>query len=73
MSPSELCEKKEQADLVLRAVRDAGCCVLRVVKGDHWRLMMINGSACPPYLRQKLIELQPYVMILLREICYDTE
>ena len=72
MSPVEMeCKKLEAFDLICQ-VRERGCCILRVVRGDHWRLMLINGSAVPHYMRQKLVELQPYVMILLREICYDT-
>jgi hypothetical protein len=55
----------------MHAVRDAGGLVLRVPQGDRWKLILVNGHRVPRYLIQQLIELQPYVMILLREICYD--
>jgi hypothetical protein len=71
MSPVEAECKKLEAWDAMQKVRQAGGCLLRIHEGRGWRMRLYNGRGVPHYLKQQLVELQPYVMILLREICYD--
>jgi hypothetical protein len=56
------------AEWCLRDIRRHGGVVLRVVDGDRWRLHILNGWKVPTELKFRALELQPYVMMILRKM-----
>lgn len=59
------------AAYVLGEVRRHGGLVLRVKDGGQWRLQMWNGTNVPTSLKFRLLELQPFVMVLLRKLAAE--
>ena len=52
----------------LSSVRQQGGLVLRLPDGDKWRLQMWNGAQVSTELKFRLLELEPFVMVLLRKL-----
>lgn len=57
---------------VLSECRHYGGIVLRFKDGDKWRLHMLNGAAVPTRLKFRLLELEPWVMVLLRRLAAES-
>ena len=68
MKVDELDARVMVAAEALRAARKAGALVLRVWDGHIWHLRIWNGAAIPLGVRRQLLNLTPYVFILLAEL-----
>ena len=70
MTVTELHNGKIAAGECLAAIREHGGFVLRVpdTVANCWRLRMWNGASVPTELKFRLLELQPFVFVLLREL-----
>lgn len=73
MTTEELQLGKLSAALALYNCRTAGALVLRVYDGDRWRLQLYNAGGVPKELIFTLLELEPFVLVLLKELAMGRE
>lgn len=73
MTVAELHEAKIDAAYALHACRSLGALVLRVHDGHAWRLQLYHASAVPRETIFHLLELEPVVMLLLKELAMGRE
>lgn len=53
---------------VISKVREYGGVVLRVRRNDRWHLHIWRGAKVPTSLKFRVLELEPFVLVLLRRL-----